>query len=341
MKIFNPQNSESFVLHEHKKEVDFEKVVVQLSSQVFGDESIYFDIKKKIRNGDVATIPDGYLLDLVDPQNPSLYVVENEIVSHDAFKHIGIQLLKFATSFDSSHAEIKKFLMNELQSNAELMKKFNLACEQSKSRNIDFFLESIINQGFKALVIIDEATDELYNVIGKINADISVIELKTFVNAKGEFLYEFNTLYDEDDFEYDSDSSKAKVLTTAERKAQLERKALCDTIIVPARKDGFDKVFIGENRWYAISIGAAMKDKIKWIAAYQKAPISAITHLAQVKEIKSYKNSDKYEVVFQGPVIELKSPLKLINPNLAPQRPVYGKKIILDNASSVDDVVRK
>ncbi len=341
MKIFNPKNNESFALFEHKKESEFEKIVVQLSPQVFGEESIYFDIKKKICNGEVATIPDGYLLDLIDPKNPCLYVVENEIVSHDAFKHIGIQLLKFATSFDNSQNEIKKFLMSELQSNKDLMKKFSLACERSNSRNIDFYLESITNQGFKAIVIIDEATDELYNVIGKINADISVIELKSYVNDKSEFIYEFNTLYEEDEFEYDSESTKKTVLTADERRAKMERRALCDTVVVPAREDGFEKVFIGENRWYAIRIGAAMKDKIKWIAAYQKSPISAITHIAKVKEIKPYKNSGKYEVIFDGPAIEIKTPIKLSNPNQSPQGPVYAKKEILDKAKSVDEVLKK
>jgi hypothetical protein len=55
------------------------------------------------------------------------------------------------------------------------------------------------------------------------------------------------------------------------------RRAESDTIIVPAREDGFKEVFIGLNQWYAIRIGAAMKDRIKYIAAYQVAPVSAIT----------------------------------------------------------------
>jgi hypothetical protein len=40
-----------------------------------------------------------------------------------------------------------------------------------------------------------------------------------------------------------------------------------DTIIVPAQKDGFQKVFLGENAWWAIRISGGMLSKIKYIAA--------------------------------------------------------------------------
>ena len=41
-----------------------------------------------------------------------------------------------------------------------------------------------------------------------------------------------------------------------------------DTIIVPAQKEGFERVFLRENCWYAIRISGGMLEKIKWIAAY-------------------------------------------------------------------------
>ena len=69
-----------------------------------------------------------------------------------------------------------------------------------------------------------------------------------------------------------------------------------DTIVVPAQEDGFQETFIGENCWYQIRISAAMINKIKYIAAYQVAPISAITYLAEVDRIEKYKETDKYIV---------------------------------------------
>lgn len=74
-----------------------------------------------------------------------------------------------------------------------------------------------------------------------------------------------------------------------------------DTVIVPAQKDGFEKVFLGEDCWYAIRISGGMLDKIKYIAAYQSQPVSAITHYALVARIEPYGEDGKYKLVFSEP----------------------------------------
>ena len=66
-----------------------------------------------------------------------------------------------------------------------------------------------------------------------------------------------------------------------------------DTVIVPAQSEGFKRVFLGENVWYAIRIGGGMLSRIKYIAAYQSAPIRAITHYATVKQIEPYGDEGK------------------------------------------------
>lgn len=74
-----------------------------------------------------------------------------------------------------------------------------------------------------------------------------------------------------------------------------------DTIIVPAQKEGFDACFLGQQCWYAIRISGGMLSKIKYIAGYQTAPISAITHYAPVDHIEPYGESGKYKLVFSEP----------------------------------------
>ena len=71
-----------------------------------------------------------------------------------------------------------------------------------------------------------------------------------------------------------------------------------DTIIVPAQKEGFERVFLGEDCWYAVRISGGMLDKIKYIAAYQSQPVSAITHYAPVNRIEPYGEGGKYKLVF-------------------------------------------
>jgi hypothetical protein len=74
-----------------------------------------------------------------------------------------------------------------------------------------------------------------------------------------------------------------------------------DTIVIPAREEGFNKVFLNENAWYAIRINAKHISKLKYIAGYQVAPIAAITHMAEIATIEPYGDKGKYRVNFKEP----------------------------------------
>lgn len=90
------------------------------------------------------------------------------------------------------------------------------------------------------------------------------------------------------------------------RESRRQRKAVSDTIIVPARKEGFEKVFLGDDCWWAIRIKESKIPEIKYIAGYQVAPISAITHVAKVKSIvESKEEPGKYKVIFEGKAKEI------------------------------------
>jgi hypothetical protein len=90
-----------------------------------------------------------------------------------------------------------------------------------------------------------------------------------------------------------------------------ENIAEVNTIVVPAREDGFREVFLGENRWYEIRIHHSVIPGIKYIAAYQVAPVSAITHWALVKNIEPWQDSGKFVVNFAKPAKEMK-PIPLV-----------------------------
>src|SRR5699024_4174813 len=94
-----------------------------------------------------------------------------------------------------------------------------------------------------------------------------------------------------------------------------------DTIVVPARKKGFEEVFLGQSEWYDFRINNNRINDIKYIAVYQVIPISAITHYAEIKEIVTSKNNKyKKRAIFKGPAKKLATPIELgDNPNLAVQ----------------------
>lgn len=332
-------NKKTYDLSQFSLESEFEKLVEDISDYIFGTSTIYISRKKRIKGSEIVTIPDAYLIDMTDAANPSLFIIENEIVSHDPFKHIGIQLLKFATSFDEAKYEVRQHLMNEIMQDKEKMKRLEQGCSESSERNIDSYLDKAVYGEFKALVLIDEARTELHNVIQKINADISVLEVKAFKATDGEYIYQYDTLYDEDEQEIEEPVQKERNTNNDAKAKRRERRAKCDTIVVPAQEDGFKRVFIGENQWYAIRIGAAMKEKIKYIAGYQVAPVSAITHIAEVDSITAYQNTGKYLIKFKGPAREIE-PIKLQNPDMRPQAPVYVKYSEMAGAKSIDDLLK-
>ena len=94
---------------------------------------------------------------------------------------------------------------------------------------------------------------------------------------------------------------KAKPIMTQPQQPASPAELVRDTIVVPAKPDGFNTVFLNEHCWYQIRITGAMLDKIKWIAAYVSQPKSAITHVAPVKHIEPYGQEGKFRVVFSEP----------------------------------------
>ncbi len=317
------------------REDGFEQCVIALADRIFGQSTIYVDVKKRMHGNGIISIPDGYVVDLADPQQPRLFVVENEIVSHDPFKHIGIQMLRFATSFDDAQTLVRNFIMEEIAKSPEALKRLEAGCEQSSYRNIDNYLDQAIYREFRGLVVIDEARPELHRVLEKINADISVLELKAYQASDESRMYFFDTLYDE----YEPEPTTGKDVKT-DRAARRARRAISDTIIVPAREEGFREVFLGENRWYSIRIGAAMKEKIRYIAGYQVAPTSAVTHIAEVQDIRPWKDSGKYVVTFKEPAQEIR-PIPVKEANKSPQGPVYVRREDLLNADCLEDAMRQ
>ena len=83
-----------------------------------------------------------------------------------------------------------------------------------------------------------------------------------------------------------------------------------DTVIVPARAQGFDDTFVGKSVWHAIRISGGMLNKLRYIAAYRTHPTSAITHWAEIKQIEPYGNEGKYKLIFKEPAKKLSKPVK-------------------------------
>lgn len=317
-----------YYLKEYQLEKDFEQDVVANYRYIFGPETVYIDIKKKIGDS-IVTIPDGYLLDFTFAHNPRLYIIENELGIHDAYKHIGSQLLKFAISYKPSGRKIKQFIIDYLAKAPAHLALIESKISAMGYRNIDALLESLIfEKPVAAIVIIDNSSAELENVLGQLTMGTDIIEFKAFENAEGERLYKFIPFNNEVK-EFVSTTRSVKNISVDD----------LDTIVVPAQEEGFQSAFIESNAWWQIRISVSMLDKIKYIAAYRTAPVSAITHVAEVARIEKYQDTNKYILYFKEPAKEI-APIELDKDKkgIAPQASRYTSYDRLMKATKLSEV---
>jgi hypothetical protein len=109
---------------------------------------------------------------------------------------------------------------------------------------------------------------------------------------------------------------------------------------VAARREGFEETFLGEDCWYKIGMSSSMIEQIEYVAAYRTAPVSAITHYAEVASIEKYKDTGKYILHFKEPAKELDPaiPLPEDNKDVAPQGRQYTTMELLKDADTVSEV---
>ncbi len=325
----------TFKQTKYETENEFERAVVSKVADLFGERRIYLDCKRRIGAKDgKQSVPDAYLIDVSSPRDPHLYVVENEISSHDLFKHIGVQLLQFSVSFAQAGRTIKQILFDELCSEPSAKARCEKYAQEGGFRNLDHFLDALVlDKEFRALVIIDDETDDLHAVTRNLGFPVEIIEFSTYVNDKGERIHRFEP------FLADVEAVDVETIDNVPIQDQRPRDPSgLDTIVVPAREDGFKEVFLGENRWWQVRIHPSMISQLKYAAVYRTAPISAITHYAPIRSIEPWKNTGKMVINFAEPAREL-GPLKLAkNGRVAHLQGLrYTNFDKLQKASSLDD----
>ena len=126
--------------------------------------------------------------------------------------------------------------------NSEGWAKCEVYAQENGFENVDFLLEKIIypRESFNALVIIDEVADELETIlISRFRFPVETITLQRFRSPEGERIFLFKPfLYDIAEPPEEAATAKQPALDPSE----------IDTIVVPAREEGFRETFLGEDR---------------------------------------------------------------------------------------------
>lgn len=305
-------NNKTFQLSDYQDEKELENELENHSKKIFPGNIIYIRIKKRFGKSNKVE-PDGYLINLKTTK-PEFYIEETELDIHHNIDHISNQLIRFSRAFKEDKEKVIEIVTNYLGKNLEIKNRCEDYAKHYGCRNMDDLINQTINKSpFQVVVVIDQDKDELQELLNEELAfKTIVIELKKYESEDGEKV-----------FQYDPFEEEISSITVSKNSSdkKLPDKSKFDTIIVPARKDGFERVFIGENRWWELSISKDMLSQLKYIAAYQVKPIQQITHCAEIKNIEPWNNTSKYVVNFKEAAKKLPQPID--------NKFFKGKKVIL------------
>jgi hypothetical protein len=174
------KNNEYMIL-EFSSEEDFEDEVMENYKMIFGDNSIYVDIKKKLG----SRICDGFVY---DKNLNRLIIVENELCIHDLWGHIIPQIIGFFNAIITEDTRTKL--------------KYDINWGITDSEKL-MLVQSIDKSEFDIVVVIDKMTPEIINQQRSINKLISEFakskniniyfkEFKIFINESNEKIYQIS-----------------------------------------------------------------------------------------------------------------------------------------------------
>lgn len=166
----------------------FEELVREHTRDIFGEQSLYFGIKKKLKTSSgIGSIPDGYAIILDD--NPIWHAVEIELSVHPLYDHIVSQVSKFVNSITNLQTQrvIADAIYNEINSDEFLKLHLRKAIG---STEVHKFLWDLLRQPPILTIVIEKDTEELREALRALAyPQIKVVEFQTFVREDIGFGY--------------------------------------------------------------------------------------------------------------------------------------------------------
>ncbi|MFH1639144.1 MAG: hypothetical protein ABIB93_02360 [Chloroflexota bacterium] len=177
-------------------EDELEQMVVEHAQGIFGENSIYFDKKQKLKSlAGVGSIPDGLVIVLGN--TPQWHIVEVELSTHPLYEHIVPQVSKFINGIKnpSTLNGLVKAIYDAVSEDDFLMATLKKAIG---SGEIYKFLTELIRNLPVVTIIIEKRTRELDEALGAINhPQKKVVEFKSFRREGAEAVHAhiFEPLY--------------------------------------------------------------------------------------------------------------------------------------------------
>lgn len=167
-----------YLITEPKNEEELEEIIEKNSKYIFGEDSFYFNFKRKIKSvSGIGSIPDAYLI-VFEPL-PKWYILEVELSKHPLYDHVIPQLTKFNRGIEESSGKNKiiNMLYEAIKEDSILEAKIR---KKIGSGEIYKFISEVISTDPTIIIGIDEKTSELEEAIRDIRGEVKILELKSF-----------------------------------------------------------------------------------------------------------------------------------------------------------------
>jgi predicted transport protein len=193
MRIFT--NNKVFNQFQFEKEAEFEREIVQNAKLFFGPKSIIIDAKRKIETKTLGnSVPDGFLFDLSDKENPEFYIIEVELARHNFYDHIFPQITKFFGFYKNqkNQGELVEKIFTFINNDEELRKEFK---KYLGEREVYKFLKDTVEQSQNILLILDDEKKELPEIMDTYSETWGKMVKLTFIKK---FVHQDEVIYSMD-----------------------------------------------------------------------------------------------------------------------------------------------
>lgn len=168
------------------EENQFSPMIKEHSKEIFGEQSLYFDARYVLKSeSGIGSIPDAYVISLAVPSE--LYVIENELSSHQVYNHIVNQLTRFINGVKNQDTrnQIIDMIYDEINKDGIVKATVKKLIDTD---DIHHFLSKLLSKEPRIIVIIDQKTRETEEACQTLNIK-DIIEFKTFVRENAETVH--------------------------------------------------------------------------------------------------------------------------------------------------------
>jgi hypothetical protein len=315
--------NQKYSLYDFENEAEFEKAVIENKEHLFGKDTIYIDIKRRIGRSNHRGIPDAFLIDFYDTKNPQLYIIENELASHNVYSNIAEQIARFSASAISSQNQIRNILSKTIEETPLVKKELEKRLVQTVFKTPLELLVHLVEKEIKIVIVINEISADLSLALKVFRSPPDVVLLQRYQNGN-------NTLYYYEPMR--EEIEEAQFIRGRSGKVKF------DTIVCAAYEDGFKHAYIQNNAWWEVRLSQEAREKLKYLAIYEKAPVAHIKHYAEIDKIEPYKDTGKFILYLKNKKM-LPKPIPLgKRKGEAPQSPRYSTLDKLLRAKAVGDL---